>query len=504
MLRPEPPAPPAARPTTPRWAADALSRACRRCCDRNRLPHSQPARPTSRHVDARRSAAAPSRNACTRRRASAILAIMTVRSDRRLARSRAARRPHQRARHRPAPRPRRRPRLPRRARPGGLPAVCRRPARGRPARPGQSPDLRHRAAHRHRCAGRRSLQRQRPLAAHRYGLRRQFGRRLRRRVQASRLRLPAVDGALTAPGYVVIGRQGVSVREAGDLWGADVPTALRLLRERHPGSEAAVIGPAGENGVLFASIVNNRGRSIGRGGLGAVMGAKRLKAIVVEGDGELRPSPADDERFRFVVYEATKMLKSNPITSQALPEFGTAVLVNVLNQAGALPTRNFRESQFEHAEDISGEALRKGFTRKRSACRGCSIGCARRTADRDAERRGPRVRDDLGAGRRLRRGRPLRHPRSQLRLQPSGSRHHHHGLDHRLRHGAHRRGSDRRRPALRRRRRAGSPDRRDRRPRGPRRRACPGRRGGWPRATARPGSPCRSRASSCPPTTRAA
>ena len=198
-----------------------------------------------------------------------------------------------------------------------------------------------------------------------------------------------VDGALTAPGYVVIGRQGVSVREAGDLWGTDVPTALRLLRERHPASEAAVIGPAGENGVLFASIVNNRGRSIGRGGLGAVMGAKRLKAIVVEGDGDLRPCPADDERFRFVVYEATKMLKSNPITSQALPEFGTAVLVNVLNQAGAFPTRNFRESQFEHAEDISGEALRKGFTRKRSACRGCAIGCARRTATATQSGEGP-------------------------------------------------------------------------------------------------------------------
>ncbi|MGD0998871.1 MAG: aldehyde ferredoxin oxidoreductase family protein, partial [Thermoleophilia bacterium] len=198
-----------------------------------------------------------------------------------------------------------------------------------------------------------------------------------------------VDGALAAPGYLLIGRDAVEVREAADLWGLDVPTTLARLRERHPGSEAAVIGPAGENQVLFASIVNNRGRSVGRGGLGAVMGAKLLKAIVVSAGGDLQPSPVDQERFAFVVYEAGKMLKSNPVTSQALPEFGTAVLVNVLNQAGAFPTRNFRESQFEHAEQISGEALRKGFTRKRSACRGCSIGCARRTMTARESGEGP-------------------------------------------------------------------------------------------------------------------
>jgi aldehyde:ferredoxin oxidoreductase len=198
-----------------------------------------------------------------------------------------------------------------------------------------------------------------------------------------------VEGSLAAPGYLLIGRGGVELRDAAMLWGGDVPDTLARLRELHPDSEAAVIGPAGENGVLFASIVNNRGRSIGRGGLGAVMGAKNLKAIVVAGDGELRPTPADAERFAFVVYEATKMLKANPITSQALPEFGTAVLVNVLDQAGAFPTRNFRESRFEHAEAISGEALRAGYTRKRSACRGCSIGCARRTTTANDSGDGP-------------------------------------------------------------------------------------------------------------------
>lgn len=218
-----------------------------------------------------------------------------------------------------------------------------------------------------------------------------------------------VTGACDAPSYLVLGdgaggaargvtapggsgtgdRPAVVLHPAQGLWGLDVPASLARLRELHPGCEAGVIGPAGESGVLFASIVNNRGRSLGRGGLGAVMGSKRLKAVVVAAHGGCRPPVADPDRLSFVAYEAEKLLKANPITSQALPEFGTAVLVNVLNQAGALPTRNFRDSQFEHAAAISGEALRRGYVRRRAACRGCSIGCARRTSTGDASGEGP-------------------------------------------------------------------------------------------------------------------
>jgi aldehyde:ferredoxin oxidoreductase len=175
------------------------------------------------------------------------------------------------------------------------------------------------------------------------------------------------------------GHGGVAVHAAAGLWGRDVPGTLERLRDLHPAAEAAVIGPAGERGVLFASIVNNRGRSLGRGGLGAVMGSKRLKALVVGGRGAHKPPVADPERLDFIVYEAEKLLKANPITSTALPEFGTSVLVNVLDQAGALPTRNHRESRFEGAAAISGEALKREHVKRRSACRGCIIGCARRT-----------------------------------------------------------------------------------------------------------------------------
>jgi aldehyde:ferredoxin oxidoreductase len=186
-----------------------------------------------------------------------------------------------------------------------------------------------------------------------------------------------VEGACEAPSYLLVGNDDIRLLPAGELWGADVPTTLARLRELHGRAEVAVIGPAGERGVLFSSIVNNRGRQIGRGGLGAVMGAKRLKAIVLALDGGPLPGAAHPERFAAVIREAEAQLRADPITSRSLPDFGTSVLLNLLDQAGALPTRNFRQSRFESAEQISGEALRSGYAAKRGACTGCFIGCAR-------------------------------------------------------------------------------------------------------------------------------
>lgn len=202
-----------------------------------------------------------------------------------------------------------------------------------------------------------------------------------------------VDGCCSEPSYVVVDggleNPRVEVRPAGDLWGRDIPATLDRLDELHPGCQAAVIGPAGENGVLFATVVTNRRRSLGRGGLGTVMGSKQLKAIVLTGQEGHRPVPADAERFKFVVYEAQKMLKASPITSRGLPEFGTSVLMNVLNQAGALPTRNYRDSQFEQANEISGETLRRDFVYGHASCPACPIGCGRKTRTANLSGDGP-------------------------------------------------------------------------------------------------------------------
>ena len=150
---------------------------------------------------------------------------------------------------------------------------------------------------------------------------------------------------------------------------------------------AVCIGPAGENQVLYSSVLDEHGRSYGRGGIGAVMGSKNLKAIVAF--GKHKPSIAEHEALKFLDYEAKKAITASPRTSQGLPEFGTSVLVNLMNSYGVLPTRNFQEGEFEGAEAISGERLREDYLIKRSACWGCPIGCKRVTKTEKEKGEGP-------------------------------------------------------------------------------------------------------------------
>lgn len=184
-----------------------------------------------------------------------------------------------------------------------------------------------------------------------------------------------VEGASREPLVLRIADGEATLEDAGDLWGATVPETTALLGG--PGRSVACIGPAGEKLVLLAAIMNDGTRALARGGVGAVMGSKRLKAIVVS--GSRRPTIADPERFEFVQYEASKQLKASPLTARGLPEFGTAILINVLNDAHALPTRNYQASHFDGAEAISGEELKRRFVTGKMGCWGCPIACTRRT-----------------------------------------------------------------------------------------------------------------------------
>ena len=208
-----------------------------------------------------------------------------------------------------------------------------------------------------------------------------------------------MGGALDAPGYVSIGADGVEWHDAAGLWGLDVPASLERLRELHPRLRGRASSARRASAACSSPrIVNNRGRSIGRGGLGAVMGAKKLKAVVSSPGTapQARRSPIPSASS-FIVYEAEKLLKANPITSQALPEFGTSVLVNVLNQAGAFPTRNFRESQFEHGRtDLRRDA--QAATTSRSAPPVAAASSAARGAPRPAAR-AARARSTRASGR---------------------------------------------------------------------------------------------------------
>jgi len=186
-----------------------------------------------------------------------------------------------------------------------------------------------------------------------------------------------VRGRAAQPVWVEITSDGVSIQDASHLWGKTVFQTTDALGQNNNKRNVLCIGPAGETLSRMAAIMNDRERSLARGGPGAVMGSKNLKAIVVE--GRERNRPADQEKYKFMLYETGKVIKASPLTSQALPEFGTAVVMNVVNEIGALPTRNFQDSQFEHAEQISGEQLTDTILVKNQACWACPISCTRVT-----------------------------------------------------------------------------------------------------------------------------
>jgi len=206
-----------------------------------------------------------------------------------------------------------------------------------------------------------------------------------------------IQGKAPKPVYLLVSDEGIQIKDASDLWGKNTDETTDLLLERE-GSRASVacIGPAGENLVRYAAIINEKHRVFARGGVGAVMGSKNLKAVVARG---LRTVEiADKERMKFVTYEANKWLRAHPITSKGLPEFGTSVLVNIMNEAGIFPSYNFRQNMFEFAEEVSGEAITEKILVRKDGCWGCIIQCARRTRIPGDEGEGPEYETNWALG----------------------------------------------------------------------------------------------------------
>ncbi|MGD0950082.1 MAG: aldehyde ferredoxin oxidoreductase family protein [Candidatus Binatia bacterium] len=184
-----------------------------------------------------------------------------------------------------------------------------------------------------------------------------------------------VEGVAKHPAMLVIDDDSVELCSAHKLWGRNVHATEDLLHEQLGRDFKCVsIGPAGERLVRFASIMNDKNRAAGRSGVGAVMGSKKLKAIAVRGSGGV--TVADPKRFRAVCLDALKKLEG----TEGLRLYGTASLVNVINERGVLPTRNFQSGQFEGAEAISGEAIAERILIRNRACFGCPIACGRVTA----------------------------------------------------------------------------------------------------------------------------
>ncbi|GCC10800.1 putative oxidoreductase YdhV [archaeon] len=188
-----------------------------------------------------------------------------------------------------------------------------------------------------------------------------------------------IKGRAEKPVYLELKDGSVEIKDASDLWGKTTFDTTKILTERMGGkSSVACIGPAGENLVLFANIMNDKHRAAGRTGVGAVMGSKNLKALVVSGNHKVEIAKPDE--FREVSKAALEKIKSNPVTSEGLPKFGTAVLVNIINNAGALPFENWQTGYNENADMISGETMAEKYLSKNSYCWGCAIGCGRVTS----------------------------------------------------------------------------------------------------------------------------
>jgi aldehyde:ferredoxin oxidoreductase len=180
----------------------------------------------------------------------------------------------------------------------------------------------------------------------------------------------------------------VEILDASKYWGRGVFETTGMINDEFGrAAEVACIGPAGENLVRIASIMNDRHRAAARGGVGAVMGSKKLKAIVAM--GSMRVEVADKEKFLFVVRESNRVFDMHPITSKALPRFGTAVLVNLMNELGVLPAENFRSTFHPEAENLSGEAITKNILVRPKSCYGCKIMCGRSTKVGGVEGEGP-------------------------------------------------------------------------------------------------------------------
>ncbi|MBW1648468.1 MAG: aldehyde ferredoxin oxidoreductase family protein [Deltaproteobacteria bacterium] len=188
-----------------------------------------------------------------------------------------------------------------------------------------------------------------------------------------------IQGRAERPVILVVHPDGVDFQPAADIWGMDTYDTEAAVRERFAKPAfrrrgAVVIGPAAENRVRFAVVENDRWRSAGRTGPGAVMGSKKLKGILFTGDRK-RPQ-ADAAGVKTFSKNFFEDFKDHPAT-QAYKNFGTPMMVKILNTAGGFPTRYWQQGTYTHWERISAEALHEQCSVKPNACGKCFMACGR-------------------------------------------------------------------------------------------------------------------------------
>ncbi len=198
-----------------------------------------------------------------------------------------------------------------------------------------------------------------------------------------------VEGHSVAPVYLWIHDGGCEIRDASAYWGMTTDRTMEGIQRdlAEPEARVACIGPAGERLARVAAIMNDHGRAAGRGGMGAVFGSKHLKAVAVPGKGQTPTgNPEEFSRIRDAIREKIEKSGTN---KGGLRRYGTAGIMNVINEAHLLPTRNFQASHFEKAEAVSGERLAETMLERVTACYSCSVACGRETRAGGVKGQGP-------------------------------------------------------------------------------------------------------------------
>ena len=185
-----------------------------------------------------------------------------------------------------------------------------------------------------------------------------------------------VTGKAKMPAYLFLDNGKAELRDATSLWGKTTGQTTDAIVDELKDKSVRVccIGPAGEKLVLFACIINEKTRAAGRGGVGAVMGSKNLKAIAARGDLPIKA--ADEAKLEAVKERVKKKIEENGI-EQALQKYGTAVLINIINENYVMPTRNFQTAHFAAAEKVSGETMAATILKQPKGCYACIVKCGR-------------------------------------------------------------------------------------------------------------------------------
>ncbi|MFQ5683452.1 MAG: aldehyde ferredoxin oxidoreductase family protein [Candidatus Binatia bacterium] len=186
-----------------------------------------------------------------------------------------------------------------------------------------------------------------------------------------------ITGRASAPVYLLVHENGAEIKPAAGLWGKKTRDSNVTIRAREgDGVEALSIGPAGENLVRFACAVHSWGKSrdgvAGRGGLGAVMGSKNLKAVAVK--GKRKTTMADPGAVKTLLSEIREPMNKGTAT---LKKYGTTILVNIINKLGALGVRNLQTEFYNKADAISGESFREAYFQKDTTCFKCPVACGK-------------------------------------------------------------------------------------------------------------------------------